>query len=361
MVCVRAFAAFTAGRPPPVNAARGAALALYPKRRQIRDFHRATHSEFDLLHYFLPFTGYPYEGAEIDCPVCGSADHARIAHLDRRIKRLSTHLCHHCGLFFTNPMPTEAELERYYAETYRAEYQLAFIRPRKTHQNKKWREAERRAARLKDAAGLDAPGRTLDFGCGSGELVYHLAGLGHEARGFEPGADYGSFAQSRLGDETKSSVHVGSWREMTFAPGSFDVITFLHVLEHLNDPMAALKKCHEWLADDGVLYLETPNMQDYKIKGFDCFHFAHVLGFSGSNLKYAAKEAGFALLHEDWGTSLFLVKSGDPRGKPLDYDLAATVEKNRADYQEGVTPLAYAKKHLKRIRRLVGEEVKQGR
>lgn len=314
-----------------------------------------------MLRYFLPFTGYPYKGADIDCPVCGSADHGRIANIDRRAKRLSTHLCNHCGLFFTNPMPTDEELSRYYAETYRAEYQLAFVRPRKTHQNKKLREAERRYGRLKTVAQFEAPRRTLDFGCGSGELVYHLASLGHEAHGFEPGADYGSFAQTRLGNEAKGAVHVGSWREMTFAPGSFDAITFLHVLEHLNDPMAALRKCHEWLADDGVLYLETPNMQDYKLKGFDCFHFAHVLGFSGANLQYAAEQAGFSLLHEDWGTSLFLVKAANPKGRPFAYDLAAAVRKNREDYENAVTPLSYAKRHLARIQRLVGEEIRSGK
>ena len=257
------------------------------------------------------------------------------------------------------PMPTDDELNRYYADTYRAEYQFAFVRPRKTHQNKKKREAIRRAGCIEKALGGHKELRSLDFGCGSGELVRELASLGYNASGFEQGVDYGTFAKTEIGE--KGEIHVGSWREMTFAPKSFDLISFLHVLEHLNDPMAALRQVHEWLDDGGVLYLETPDMQGYKIKGFDCFHFAHVLGFSRANLLDAAKRAGFALLQEDEATSFFLVKDGDPRAIPMVYDLKGTAQQNFEEFSAGVTPGAYARRHAHRIRRMIKTELRTGR
>lgn len=294
----------------------------------------------------------------VDCPVCGSAAHERILNLDRKIKRLPTHLCNACGLFFTNPMPTDEELSRYYANVYRAEYQLAFLRPRKTHKNKKQREALRRAERLSNAVDIAAPLRTLDFGCGSGEFVRRLAALGHDAHGFEPGEAYSAHAAENT---EAGGVRTGSWRDMPYPAGSFDVITCLHVLEHLNAPVDALARMREWLAPDGVLYLEVPNMQGYQLKGFERFHFAHVLGFSRDTLMLAAEKAGFGLLKEDTPTSLFLVRDDDARAAPFVYDLAATAERNRTDYSEAVSPAAYVDHHLKRIGRMIRTELRQGR
>ncbi len=256
-------------------------------------------------------------------------------------------------------MPTDAELDRFYASSYRAEYQFAFLRPRKSHQVKKQREAARRTNRMGDIIGFKKSARFLDFGCGSGEIVRTLASQGCEAHGFEQGADYGSFAQDKLAEETggESTIRVGSWREMDYGPKSFDGISCLHVLEHLNEPIAALKQIHEWLADDGVLYLETPDMQNYVLKGFDCLHFAHVLGFSRDNLLHALDRTGFQMLHEDGPTSFFLVKQGDPRGLPFDYDLAATVKKNHEEYTAGITTLSYLRRHSRRIKKVVSSEI----
>ncbi|MEO1013858.1 MAG: class I SAM-dependent methyltransferase [Pseudomonadota bacterium] len=311
-----------------------------------------------MLSYFLPLTTYPYQGRVIDCPVCGSSNHERILNLDRKIKRLPTHLCGDCGLFFTNPMPTDDELAAYYANVYRAEYQLAFLRPRKTHQNKKRREALRRAERLASMVDLSEPLRTLDFGCGSGEFVRHLATLGHHAHGFEPGETYSAHAADNA---AAGDVRTGTWRDMTYPPESFDVITCLHVLEHLNAPAHALAQIREWLAPSGILYLEVPNMQGYELKGFERFHFAHVLGFSRANLMYAAEKAGFGLLREDTPTSLFLVRDDDPRAARFEYDLPATAARNRIDYSAAVSPTAYLDHHVKRIGRMIKTEIRQGR
>ena len=256
-------------------------------------------------------------------------------------------------------MPSNAELDRYYASNYRAEYQLAFLRPRKKHQIKKQREALRRLSRIDEIIGLDQSPRFLDFGCGSGELVRKIASRGCQSHGFEQGADYGGFGRDELAKEAdgESLIRVGSWRQMDFSPKSFDLISCLHVLEHLNEPIAALERMHSWLADDGVLFLETPNVQIYPLKGFDGFHFAHVLGFSRDNLLYALHRTGFCLLHEDGPTSFFLVKEGDPRGRSLSYDIAATAKKNHADYTNAITLASYVHRQFHRVGKVLNTEV----
>lgn len=311
-----------------------------------------------VISHMAPLTPHPYRGDAVDCPVCDSRNHTRISKWDRSLKTLHTDLCNECGLFFTNPMPNDEELNAFYKSVYRPAYQFAFVGPRKTHKRKKLREAVRRADIIADVLGADRCGRSLDFGCGSGELVRELASRGFDARGFEPGAQFGAHAGSSA---VNGAVLIGPWKQMQFPEGAFDLITCLHVLEHLNEPIAALERLHHWLAPDGVLYLETPNMQAPALKGFDCFHFAHVLGFSRDNIIFAAQRAGFAVLQENSPTSFFLVKSHDNRAATPSIDLKSTAEKNRAEYSEPITLRRYLRRHAGRLRKTARDELNHGR
>ncbi len=305
---------------------------------------------FSLQRNMIPFLKYRYRGERVDCPVCGSADRLTAATFDRRLKPLRTVVCEDCGLFYTDPMPTEAELARYYADEYRADYQFAFRRPRANHVRKKEHEADRRVRDILAHAGRDRR-RTLDFGCGSGELVRRLAAEGHAATGLEPGRSFSSFAAAQGREFGSVRIDGGTWREADYAPRSFDVITAYHVLEHLREPVAALRRIREWLADDGRLFLEVPNLQGYPLKCFEHFHFAHVLGFSRDNLLLAAHRAGFTEIAELAPTSWVLRKTlpGDP---PPAIDPAATARKNIAEYVRPVPWGAYALHHIGRMRRL---------
>lgn len=73
----------------------------------------------------VPLAAYPYRGERRPCNLCGSASMTMICRYDRRLKRLTTVSCDGCGLFRTDPMPTEQELQRYYASAYRFDYQFA--------------------------------------------------------------------------------------------------------------------------------------------------------------------------------------------------------------------------------------------
>lgn len=242
--------------------------------------------KYNLLSFFLPFTRYPYQGHKVACPGCGHEASSKIAGIDRRLKRLNTAACDHCGLLYTNPMPTDSELEAYYANFYRFDYQAAATAPKDKHLKKRRGEA---AVRVRQLEGLlPKQARTLDFGCGSGEFVGAMLALGHDAHGFEPGDTYGSHAQALHGER----ISIKGWQDVNYQEG-FDLVTCFHVLEHLSNPVDALRQMAAWAALDGLVYVEVPDLGSTgPNKGFGALHFAHLLGFNHHNLIVAAARAG---------------------------------------------------------------------
>lgn len=266
---------------------------------------------FRVARNTLPLTAYPYDGEHIACPLCGHDTAKPVSGIDRRLKFLPTVVCEGCGLLYTNPMPTEAELDWYYRRLYRLDYQLV-LSPSKRHRRKRQREAARRIAKLDD---LLAPGiSSLDFGAGSGELVEAMCDLGFDAYGFEPGESYSSDARLRLGDRIETKL----WKDIVHVE-TFDLVTCYHVLEHLRDPLAALRAAAGWLKPNGLLHVEVPDtMAILDRKGFGGLHFAHVIGFNRHNLELLGAMAGFSALRVVAPTSIVFRKSPERTDtKPL--------------------------------------------
>jgi SAM-dependent methyltransferase len=54
-------------------------------------------------------------------------------------------------------------------------------------------------------------------------------------------------------------VHAGDLLTAPFTPGEFDCVTAFHVLEHVPDPIGAVRRMLGWLAPGGLLIVEVPN------------------------------------------------------------------------------------------------------
>lgn len=266
---------------------------------------------FAVAKNMLPFTRYPYRGQVVACPVCDAPRFHRIAGLDRRFKRLPTVMCEHCGLLYTNPMPDEAELSRYYEKYYRFDYQLVTTKPTDKHRRKRHAEARGRIANL-DSLLADGA-RILDFGCGSGEFVEQMLEAGHDAHGFEPGEAYGTDARGRLGDR----ISVARWQDMEL-DATFDLVTCFHVIEHLRDPLSAFAAMVSWIRPQGRIYVEVPDLGSAPFKGIGGFHFAHVVGFNTFNLMLAGVRVGLKPVRTFQPTGILF-----ERGEGQDADILA--------------------------------------
>lgn len=129
-----------------------------------------------------------------------------------------------------------------------------------------------RAFRRARAARFVAPksGRALDIGCGDGSFLETLADQGWEVSGTELSESIAITAQVRLGE----SIRVGSIHEVGFDAASFDLITFWHVLEHIEDPTLALTEARRLLKADGKIVVAVPNLESWQahLFGGDWLH-----------------------------------------------------------------------------------------
>jgi len=95
----------------------------------------------------------------------------------------------------------------------------------------------------------------LEVGCSSGYVGATLVAKGHRVTGIEPDPVSAEAARTRLHE-----VHAGGIETFLDAAGErrYDAITFGDVLEHLQDPAAALRRCVPLLSPDGAIVASLP-------------------------------------------------------------------------------------------------------
>ncbi len=135
--------------------------------------------------------------------------------------------------------------------------------------------------------------RLLEVGCGGGLLLRVAQRLGWDVYGTEISPS----CCELLGKWLSERLWQGELPSAPFAPDSFDLIIFMEVLEHLQDPLGYLHAAYRLLRPGGMLYLTTPNYQGLSRSLLG--HRWHVIGdehlnyFNPSSLKLMVQRAGF--------------------------------------------------------------------
>lgn len=106
-------------------------------------------------------------------------------------------------------------------------------------------------------AAVGSDKRVLDVGCSTGYVAEFLATQrGCDVHGLEPDVAAAAAARARLGDQIRTG---GTELLGEYAPGSFDVVLYADVLEHLVDPGQALRDTRRLLAPGGRVVASIPN------------------------------------------------------------------------------------------------------
>src|SRR3954465_14968514 len=102
--------------------------------------------------------------------------------------------------------------------------------------------------RMRFTRGIEPGGRVFEIGAGDGRFLAALQRAGYHAAGIEPAGAYAAQARSRGLDVEQQGAE-----ELSRAPASQDAVILWHVLEHLHDPAALVRRIRDWLAPGGKL------------------------------------------------------------------------------------------------------------
>ncbi len=157
--------------------------------------------------------------------------------------------CETCDLTRVEPFPTEDQAAALYGDDYfnaaaNAGYD-DYIADASIHR----RNGRGRLKRLGPPPRQGA--RLVDVGCAFGFTML-------EARdaGWDPvGVDANATARGAVRDEGMACE--ATFAELGLADSSVDAVTFFQSLEHLLDPLAALREARRALTDEGVILVET--------------------------------------------------------------------------------------------------------
>lgn len=162
--------------------------------------------------------------------------------------RFRVEQCANCGLAFTQPRPSPAELGKYYPATYHGGGSKRFPAIVEGLQRALYR---RRAVAVERMLGKK--GAVLDIGCGPGFLLREFRERGWTVHGTE----FSETSAAHARDILKLPVSVGETSALPRA--GFDAVVMWHVLEHMPDPERMIAEVARLLPPGGVFLCAVPN------------------------------------------------------------------------------------------------------
>jgi len=232
---------------------------------------------------------------EVACGLCGSRE--------RRLKfedgPFSVVTCTECDLTYVTPrLDPEALIDNVYNEGYWSS-DAAKERGYTDYRSDEPLYLKTYRRRLKVVRRHFAkPGRVLDVGCAAGFFLSVMQESGWDVTGLEPSDAIRPHAQRLIGED---NVRAGLLGEVDLEPGSFDLVTMWDVIEHIPDPVAAVKEVGKLLAPGGKFLIETQNVDSHaaRLLGKRWQHYKHaehIYHFNEKTLGDILERAGFDVL-----------------------------------------------------------------
>jgi len=193
----------------------------------------------------------------MNCNLCGSKNFKKDYW---KIGNLGYTKCNKCGLIFQCPMFTQEELSEIYKnyfifkrESQGLEYGYRNYEHERSVNNfkKHYLSWLNKYITEKDSF--------LDFGCGTGNLIKLMREQGHKAEGCE-------FSEEAIAILVKKQIPFWQYKDIDKIKKKYRYISIIDVIEHLESPSEDLKKIASLLEDNGLLFIETVNSDDFFVK-----------------------------------------------------------------------------------------------
>jgi 2-polyprenyl-3-methyl-5-hydroxy-6-metoxy-1,4-benzoquinol methylase len=229
-----------------------------------------------------------------DCPICNSKAQIIKELYDDRFGYKGYYAirqCDSCDHCFVEKSFSKEELARLYTSHYqRSHYDVSKFTPAKKNNGfGGWLNGSKQAAYRWVPQNV----RVLDVGCGAGETLAYHASRGCQAYGLEVDENV-----KHIADSLGLNIVIGTLESNPFEPEFFDYIIMDQVIEHLSEPVSALKGASKMLKPEGRLILSTPNCRGWGRTVFGRkwinWHTPYHLNlFSKKSITIVIEEAGF--------------------------------------------------------------------
>lgn len=190
----------------------------------------------------------------LKCPVCASKKISLFLETEDYFftnEKFSLSQCDSCNFVFTNPIPQQDEIGKYYEteiylshdSTNKGIIGSIYNKVRQINLKKKYSIVSK----------YKSTGSILDIGCGTGELLNYFEKEKWQTLGIEPNEGAREFAKANYNISVKEESELNRLDSK-----SHDVISMWHVLEHvynLNDRMNSVVRI---LKEDGVAIIALP-------------------------------------------------------------------------------------------------------
>jgi 2-polyprenyl-3-methyl-5-hydroxy-6-metoxy-1,4-benzoquinol methylase len=229
------------------------------------------------------------------CPVCSNQKWAEVY----KIKEWNIAKCTVCGFARIVPFPAQESRPEFYSFKNVTSRNIKSFSPAQKfsramkHLSQKITNRDKAGIFLhKLSSYLSAGAKVLDIGCGDGSFIKQ-AKEKFDCYGIEISEYLAALARKE-----KLNVMVGNFLFTDFANEKYDGITLISLLEHLDDPEKAMKKCFDLLNNGGYLLIKTVNYgclnRIIKRENWSGFRPPdHVIYFTPLNLKLLLLKIGF--------------------------------------------------------------------
>lgn len=221
------------------------------------------------LHGLADAPSIPTDPVE-QCPTCHSTEFEPFASgFDYEIETCRNewrlHQCVQCTTVMLSPRPQADALPVIYPSSYYSYGMSTTLHPL-ILRGKSWLDAQKVRSIVRHLRGrFDS---YLDIGCGDGRYLFAIERLFGVGRESIKGLELDSGCVSRLAAQ---GFDVTTSRVEQLPPDAFEgltLITMFHVIEHVADPREVLVRAAGWLADDGLIAVETPNIDSLDARMF---------------------------------------------------------------------------------------------
>ncbi len=232
------------------------------------------------------------------CPLCkSSAIKKRFACVDEFAtgEQFDIFECTACGFAFTQNVPDEKEIDRYYesptyishSNTSKGFVNRVYHIVRRIMLQKKARKVEMLTS-LKN-------GRLLDYGAGTGHFARLMETRGWSVTAIEKNGKARELALKEFGFEMLPVEALSTIKDK-----ELDVVTMWHVMEHIQEPDRMWDELHRILGDKGIAIIAVPNSASYDALKYK-EHWAaydvprHLWHFTPSTIAQWGEKHGFVL------------------------------------------------------------------